>query len=68
METRDVKKLFESIEFLKNQVLEMRKDVKEIKKELEFSQKDVRKFEELMERGKFKTFSSAEELRKAVEQ
>lgn len=65
---KDVKKLYESIEFLKNQVIEIKKDVKEIKEELELSPSEVRALEKIMERGKFKTFSGIDELRKAVEQ
>lgn len=64
---KDVKKLYEGIEFLKSQVIEIKKDIKEIKKELEFSPAEVRKFEKLMDSGKFRTYSGIVDLRKSIE-
>ncbi len=64
---RDVKKIYEGIEFLKSQVIEIKRDIKNIKEELEFSPSKVRKFEEKMDRAKFKTFSGVAELRKTIE-
>lgn len=68
IEAKDMKKLYESIEFLKSQVIEIKEDVKEIKEELELSPMEVKQLEEIMGRGKFKTFSGIKELRKTIEQ
>lgn len=62
------RKLYEGIEFLKTQLIEIKQDVKEIKEEFELSPAEVKKIERIMEQGRFKTFSNIKELRKAIEQ
>ncbi len=68
MGTKEMRKLYEGIEFLKTQLIEIKQDVKEIKEELELSPAEVKKIERIMEQGRFKTFSNIKELRKAIEQ
>lgn len=68
MGVKDVKRLYESIEFLKSQLVEIKQDIKEIKEELELSPTEVKEIEKIIEQGRFKTFSNIKELRKAVEQ
>lgn len=47
MGVKDVKRLYESIEFLKTQLIEIKQDIKEIKEELELSPAEVKKSRKL---------------------
>ena len=69
MSSQTLEKIANDMDFLKEQIMEMRKEVNEIGMDLHVLRPEYRKkIKKIEKEGKFKTYSSINELKKSIEE